>query len=41
MGVLENELTDQMVVGVEGKNQQKLLIFHCAQSSAGGMGDKL
>lgn len=37
--VLENELPEQMVVGVEGKNQQKLFIVLSAQSSVGGLGD--
>lgn len=39
LGVLENELPEQMVVEVEDKNQQKLLIFYCAQSSVGGLRD--
>lgn len=34
--VLENELPEQMPVGVEGKNQQKLLIFLSAQSGVVG-----
>lgn len=38
-GALENELPEQMVVGAEGKNQQKLLILHYSQSSVGGLGD--
>lgn len=37
--VLENELPEQMVVGVEGKNQQKLFIILSAQSSVGVLGD--
>lgn len=37
--MLENELPEQMVVEVEDKNQQKLLIFYCAQSSVGGLRD--
>lgn len=31
-------MPEQMVVGAEGKKQQKLLIFHCTKSSVGGMG---
>lgn len=36
--MLGNELPEQMVVGAEGKKQQKLLILHCTKSSVGGMG---
>lgn len=34
-GVLENKLPKQMVLGAEGRNQQKLLILHHTQSRAG------
>lgn len=37
-GVLGNELPEQTVMGAKGKKQQKLLIFHCAQSSGEGWG---